>query len=161
MDVLIICSSQSIYDNVSLYAPSASLSATSTAPSDSGLDSQTFGEQVLKNPLLVRVASALGIDSTLTHRTDSLRVWYKKYNTYTEAVAKLTQIKTAGVWKLADISRIELINIFGGRSFWHSHIRSGFGDIQNHKIMVEWLERDEDDEDPSDLDVWHLQKPHY
>jgi len=27
--------------------------------------------------------------------------------------------------------------------------------------MVEWLERDVDDDEPSDLEVWHLQKPHY
>ena len=28
--------------------------------------------------------------------------------------------------------------------------------------MVEWLERtDEDDAEPSDIDVWHLQKPQY
>lgn len=160
-DLIIIHPSQSTFEDVLLPATPALLPSTSTAPSDSGLDSQTFGEQVLKNPLLVQVANALGIDSTLTHRTDSLRVWYKKYKAYNEAVATLTQMKIASTWKLAEIGRTELINIFGGRSFWHSHVRSGFGDIQNHKFMVEWLERDEDDEDPSDLDVWHLQKPHY
>ncbi len=160
-NIMIICSSQSTYDDGLLHTPSASLPAISTAPSDPGLDSQTFGVQVLKNPLLVQVANALGIDSTLTHWTDSLRVWYKKYNAYNEAVATLTQMKTAGTWKLADMGHTELIKIFEGRSFWHSHVNSGFSDIQNHKFMVMWLEREEDDEDPSDFDVWHFQKPHY
>ena len=27
--------------------------------------------------------------------------------------------------------------------------------------MVEWLERDIDGDEPSDLHVWHLQKSHY
>ena len=56
-------------------ASSASLPAASTAPSDSGPDTQNFIEQVLKNPFLVQVASAVEIDPTLTHRTDaSLRI---------------------------------------------------------------------------------------
>ena len=112
-DLIIIHPSQSTFEDVLLPATPALLPSTSTALSDSGLDSQTFGEQVLKKPLLV--ANALGIDSTLTHRTDSLRVWYKKYKTYNEAVATLTQMKIANTWKLAEIGRTELINIFGGR----------------------------------------------
>ena len=143
-------------------ASSASLPAVSTAPSDSGPDTQNFGEQVLKNPFLVQVASALEIDPALTHRTDaSLRIWYKKYNAYNKAVAKLTQMKTTNIWTLKDIGCTELINVFAGQSFWHSHISSAFGDIQNHKAMVEWLEQEEDDEEPSDLEVWHLQKSCY
>ena len=27
--------------------------------------------------------------------------------------------------------------------------------------MVEWLERDDDDDEPSDLHVWHSEKSHY
>src|SRR6266511_6156888 len=69
-------------------------------------------------------------------------------------------MKAANTWTLANVGRTELINLFSGRSFWHSHVSGAFGDIQNHKAMVQWLEV-EDDEGPSDLEVWHLQKPHY
>ena len=27
--------------------------------------------------------------------------------------------------------------------------------------MVEWIERDSEDDEPSDLQVWHLEKSHY
>ncbi len=70
-------------------------------------------------------------------------------------------MKTTNIWTLKDIGCTELINVFAGQSFWHSHISSAFGDIQNHKAMVEWLEQEEDDEEPSDLEVWHLQKSCY
>jgi len=140
----------------------ASLPAAPSTASGSGLGTQTFGKEVLKSPLLVQFVTALGIDPALTHRTDpSLRIWYKKYNSYNEAVAKLTEMKAANTWTLANVGRTELINLFSGRSFWHSHVSGAFGDIQNHKAMVQWLEWVEDDEGPSDLEVWHLQKPHY
>ena len=104
-----------------LPAVSASLPAASIVLSDSGLDTQAFGEQVLKNSLLVQAANALDIDPALTHQTDpSLRTWYKKYNTYHKAVAKLSQMKAANTWTLGDVSRTELLNVFAGRSYWHA-----------------------------------------
>ncbi len=60
--LIIIHPSQSTFEDVLLPATSALLPSTSTASSDSGLDSQTFGEQVLKNPLLVQCK---GLDFTL------------------------------------------------------------------------------------------------
>ena len=135
--------------------------AVSSASSGPGLSTQTLGKEVLKSPLLVQFVTALGVDPALTHRTDpSLRIWYKKYNSYNETVAKLTEMKAADTWTLANVGCTELINLFSGRSFWHSHISGAFSDIQNHKAMVQWLEG-ENDEGPSDLEVWHLQKPLY
>lgn len=89
----------------------------------------------------MQVANALGINPALTHRTNtSLRVWYKKYTAYHEAVARFIKMKAENEWTLADIGRTEMINIFGGRSYWHSHVSGAFCDIQNYKVMVEWLE---------------------
>ena len=87
-------------------------------------------------------------------------MWYKKYNAWNDAVAKLDEMKSANQWTLPDIGRTELINIFAKRAYWHSHIMNAFKDIHNYKLMVEWLERDDDDR-PSDLDVWNLEKSHY
>lgn len=137
-------------------------SAAPSAPSESGVDTQTFGEHVSKNPFLTQVAIALKVDPALTHRTDtSLRMWYKRYTAYHNAIATLNQLKAANEWSLADINRTELINLFGGRAYWHSHVTSAFRDIQNYPSMVEWLDREDGDTDPSDLDVWHLAKSHY
>ena len=115
-----------------------------------------------KNPHLLLIATTLEVSPALTHQNDSsLRMWYKKYNAWNEAVAKLEELKLAGKGVLSDVGSTELINIFAGRAYWHSHIKKGFRDIQNYKLMVEWLEKDVNDEDPSDLHVWHLQKTQY
>ena len=132
------------------------------APSVSHHDAESYGPEVTKNPQLVLVANALEVDSVLTHRNDSsLRMWYKKYNAWNDVVAKLDGLKSANQWTLPDIGRSELINLFAGRAYWHSHIKKAFKDIHNYKIMVEWLERDSEDDEPSDLQVWHLEKSHY
>jgi len=139
------------------------ISATpSAAPSVSDQDTQGYGQDVIKNPQLVLVATALEVDPTLTHRNDpSLRMWYKKYNAWNDAIGKLDALKSANQWTLPEIGRTELINLFAGRAYWHSHIRQGFVDIHNFKPMVKWLKRDVDDDEPSDLEVWHLRKTRY
>ena len=138
------------------------VSATpSAAPSDSGQDTQAYGPDVTKNPQLVLVANTLEVDPTLTYRNDpSLRMWYKKYNAWNDAIGKLSALKSAKQWTLPEIGRTELINLFAGRAYWHSHIRKGFSDIHNYKSMVRWLKVDVDDK-PSDLEVWHLKKAQY
>jgi hypothetical protein len=99
------------------------------------------------------------VDPALTHRNDSsLRMWYNKYNAWNDAVAKLEELKSANQWTLQDIGRTELINLFAGRSYWHSHVKKAFKDIHNYKPMVEWLERSDDDAEPSDLHIWHSEK---
>jgi hypothetical protein len=73
----------------------------------------------------------------------------------------LDGLKSANQWTLLDVGHSELINLFAGRAYWHSHIKKAFRDIHNYKLMVEWLERDVDVDEPSDLQVWHLEKSHY
>lgn len=136
-----------------------------TAPvvfSGSGHDIQAYSSDVTKYPHMVLIANALEVDPALTYRSDSsLRMWYKRYNGWNDAVAKLDGLKAAGQWTLPDVSQTELINLFAGRAYWHSHIKKGFRDIHNYKLMVEWLESDMNDDGPSDLHVWHLEKTHY
>jgi hypothetical protein len=113
-------------------------------------------------PQLVLIANALEVDPALTHRGDtSLRMWYKKYNAWNDVVVRLDGLKSENQWRLPDVGRTELINLFSGRAYWHSHIKKGFKDIHNYKLMVDWLERGDDDDKPSDLDVWNSEKSHY
>ena len=134
----------------------------SAASSVSHHDTQSYSPEVTKNPQLVLVANALEVDPALTHRNDSsLRMWYEKYNAWNDVVAKLDGLKSANWWTLPDIGHTELINLFAGQAYWHSHIKKAFRDIHNYKLMVEWLERNDDDDGPSDLQVWHLEKSHY
>ena len=125
-------------------------------------DTQSYSSEVTKDPQLVQIANALEVDPALTHRNDSsLRMWYKKYNAWNDVVAKLEQLKLANQWTLPDTGRTELINIFAKRAYWHSHIKKAFKDIHNYELMVQWLERDDNDDTPSDMDVWNLEKSHY
>ena len=134
----------------------------SVAPSITHDDTQSYSPEIAKNPHLVLIANALEVDPALTHRSDtSLRMWYKKYKAWNDVVAKLDRLKAANQWTLPDIGHSELINLFSGRSYWHSHIRKAFRDIHNHEHMVQWLERSDDDDDPSDIHVWHSEKSHY
>ena len=135
---------------------------SSAAPSISHHDTQSYSSEITKNPQLVLIADTLEVDPALTHRNDSSRrTWYKKYNALNVTVAKLDGLKSANQWTLQDIGQTELINLFSGRSYWHSHVKKAFKDIHNYKTMVEWLERNDDDDEPSNLDVWHLEKSHY
>jgi hypothetical protein len=131
-------------------------------PAVSGDDTQSYSPEVTKNPLLVQIANALELDPALTYRNDSsLRMWYKKYNAWNDLVAKLDRMISANQWTLPAVSHTELINFFAGRAYWHSHIKKAFKDIHNYGIMVEWLERNDGDDEPSDLDVWHSEKSPY
>ena len=131
-------------------------------PAVSGGDTQSYGPDVAKNPQLVQIANALELDPALTYRNDSsLRMWYKKYNAWNDLVAKLDRMTSANQWTLPTVSHTELINLFAGRAYWHSHIKKAFKDIHNYGIMVEWLERNDGDDDPSDLHVWHSEKSFY
>lgn len=137
-------------------ASGASFPAVSMTPSaalsDSGHDTQSYSPEVIKDPRLVQIANALEVDPALTHRTDSsLKMYYKKYNAWNSVVAEMDRLKSANQWTLPDIGYTKLINIFARRAYWHSHIKKAFRDIHHYKLMVEWLERNVDDDEPSDL----------
>jgi len=119
-------------------APFPAVSMTpSAAHSVSFHDTQSYSPEVTKNPQLVLVANALEVDPDLTQCNDSsLKMWYKKYNAWNDAVAKLDQLRSANQWTLPDIGRTELINLFAGRAYWHSHIKKGFRDIHNYKLVT-------------------------
>lgn len=164
-NVLNILDSQSTYDETSVPLVGdlrAVTMAPSAVPSISHPDTQSFSPEVRKNPNLVLIANTLEVDPALTHRHDSsLRMWYKKYIAWNDAVAKLEELKSSNQWTLPETGQTELINIFSGQSYWHSHIKKAFKDIHNYKLMVEWLERDDDGDEPSDIHVWHSEKTHY
>jgi len=94
----------------------ASFPAVSVTPSAAlSVSSHDYSPDVTKNPHLVLIPNALEVDPALTHRNDSsLRMWYKKYNAFNDAVAKLDGLRSANQWTLPDIGRSELIGLFAG-----------------------------------------------
>ena len=113
------------------------ISATpSVAPSVSGQDTQAYGPDVTKNPQLVLVGTTLEVDSTLTYRNDpSLRMWYKKYNAWNDAIEKLNVLKAAKQWTLPEIGRTELINLL---LEGHIGILISKGDLQIFTTTSPW-----------------------
>lgn len=110
----------------------------------------------------IQLMSILEIDSELSDRTKKgLRWCYKKYKAFNGAVQSMDQLFREGKWPLAakKPSHTELVEIFMSKSYWHSHVVKPFAAIASHPQMVTWLEDEEDG--PSDFDVWHLQKSEY
>jgi hypothetical protein len=106
--------------------------------------------------------TVLGIDSELSDRSKKgLRWCYKKYKAFNGAVQSMDQMSREGKWPLADRKpgHTELVEIFMSKSYWHSHVVKPFSIIARYPLMVAWLEDEEDC--PSDFDVWHLQKSEY
>jgi hypothetical protein len=110
----------------------------------------------------IQLMSLLKIDSELSDRTKKgLRWCYKKYKAFNVAVQFMDQLSKEGKWPLAakKPSHTELVEIFMSKSYWHSHVVKPFAVLACHPQMVTWLEDEEDD--LSDFDVWHLQKSEY
>lgn len=87
---------------------------------------QVWGEDVADNALWLGAAIALGIDPLLTHKNTNkdLRLWYRKYNAYQDAWAKLQKLRSQGKWP-HKILKTELVNLFGKSAYWNSHILKG------------------------------------
>lgn len=109
----------------------------------------------------IQLMDVLGIDSELTDRSKKgLRWCYKKYKAFNDSVQSMDQMTREGKWPsgIRKPGHTELVEIFMSKSYWHSHVSKPFALIARYPQMVAWLE---DDESPSDFDVWHIQKSDY
>lgn len=110
----------------------------------------------------LQLMKILEIDHELSDRGKKGLVWcYKKYKAFNAAVQLMEQLVKQGKWPLArKPNHTELVEIFMSKSYWHSHVAKPFGIIARYPQMVAWLEC-EDDDKPSDFEVWHQQKAEY
>ena len=97
---------------------------------------------------------------TLKNTDKDFREWYCKWNGYQEAWAKIQRLRGSGQWEF-NVGKTELINLFGKHSMWTSHVTPAMKDIHDYRVMVEWLEKGEDKDEPSDLAVWGVAKQSY
>jgi hypothetical protein len=106
------------------------------------------------------ILSLLGISPHLGDRSDhSLQVTYKRYKAYLEACDTYERMVGDGLWVGERLTATGLIELFGSKSFWHSHVKKLFSQVSNHPLMVDWLNNGEDK--PSNLDVWGVDKTNY
>jgi hypothetical protein len=117
-------------------------------------------DQVYASGSTEAILSLLGISPHLGDRSDhSLQGSYKKYKAYLEACDNYERMVGDGVWVGQKLTATGLIELFGSKSFWHSHVKKLFSQVSNHPLMVEWLDNSEDK--PSNLDVWGVEKTSY
>ena len=141
---------------------SASVSESGIAAGHDDLKPMVAGGGGTTNLNHLQLMKILEIDHELSDRSRKGLAWsYKKYKAYHAAIQLMDQLTKQGKWPLPrKPSQTELVEIFVSKSFWHSYVNKNFSRIASYPQMVSWLER-EDGGDPSDFDIWHLQKSEY
>ncbi|KIJ89649.1 hypothetical protein K443DRAFT_15908, partial [Laccaria amethystina LaAM-08-1] len=152
------------FPSVALSAASGSMPASvsasahpSTVPDtpDEGAE-VLYDKDILNNPLWYNAALLLGVDPSLTYRKKDtgLRMHYQKYKAYQSAWDKIQHLTKQHQWPYPQFLKTELINLFGRRGMWNSHTVKGMQDISQFPKMQEWLEREDNELEPTDEDVW-------
>jgi hypothetical protein len=104
------------------------------------------------------MAKILKIDLDLVIKSDnSLQMSWKRYKAINAALLKRTKVK----WPGKTPQTAEIAEILISKSSWYKPIQPNFKKVGRYPQMVDWLERDADDDDPSDLEVWGLEKTRY
>ena len=74
------------------------------------------------------------------------------------AWTQIQALQSQGQWQF-NLGKTELINLFGKWSMLNSHVQQpAMRNINDYQVMIEWLERAEDETEPSDLEVWGFNK---
>src|SRR5882762_10072467 len=131
-------------------APSVTPAVTPSVTSSSSAVDQ-FKSQLIN---LLKVPAHL----TAGSRDVTLQVTYQKYKAFLVASSTLDDMVAKRTWPMKRPSRTDLIELFVGKSFFHSHYRPLFTRAANYPEMVAWLE-----EKPGsvDVDVWGVKKDSY
>jgi L-rhamnose mutarotase len=146
--------------------PSTGLSVSTSACPSADLATPAdimYSQDVLDNPVWLAVALALSVDPALTHKKGdtSLRMHYCKYLAFESAWDQIQLRKKQNQWPYTSFLKTELINLFGRRGMWNSHTVKGMADIPQYPEMRRWLERKDDETDPTDQEVWGIIKAQY
>ena len=95
---------------------------------------------------------------TVASRDATLQVAYQKYKAFLVACSALDDMVAKKTWPMKRPSRTDLIEIFVGKSFFHSHYRPLFTRVAKYPEMVAWLE---EKQCSVDVDVWGVKKDSY
>jgi hypothetical protein len=106
----------------------------------------------------LEMARILKIDLDLVVKSDnSLQMSWKRYKAINAALLKRTKVK----WPGKTPQTAEVAEILISKSSWYKPIQPNFKKVGRYPQMIDWLERDADDDDPSDLEVWGVEKSRY
>ncbi|KAF8815685.1 hypothetical protein BYT27DRAFT_7007954, partial [Phlegmacium glaucopus] len=106
----------------------------------------------------LEMANILKIDLDLVKKSDnSLQMSWKRYKAINAALMKCTKVK----WPGRTPQTAEIAEILISKSSWCKPVQPNFKKVGHYPQMVDWLEKDEDDDDPSDLEVWGVENIGY
>jgi hypothetical protein len=88
-----------------------------------------------------------------------LQLYYKKYQTCIEALSTSERMANAGEWVIRKPSETEVVELFIGKTMWHSHFKKMFSRVPKYPEMQRWL-NDEEDALPA-IDIWGEEKSSY
>ncbi len=89
----------------------------------------------------------------------SLPLAYQKYQAFLIAFQTYEDMIKANTWTVARQTKMNIIELFVSKSFFHSHYKCYFPKVAEHEDMVAWLNGDEDR--MCDVDVWGVKKNVY
>jgi hypothetical protein len=82
---------------------------------------------------------------------------YRKYKACLKALSVAESMTAAGEW--GDVRRpseTEIVELFIGKTMWHSHFKRIFGRVPQYPQLQKWLNEDEDG--PSTIDIFGEEK---
>jgi len=107
-----------------------------------------------------QLITLLGIPVHLTGTGDvSLSLAYQKYRAFLITFGTYEDMIKANTWTIARQTKMNIIELFVSKSFFHSHYKRYFPKVAEHEDMVAWLNGDEDR--MCDVDVWGVKKNGY
>jgi hypothetical protein len=89
----------------------------------------------------------------------SLQIAYQKYKAFLDAQKTYNDMVREKTWTIKKPTKVDLIELFVSKSFFHSHYKTYFSKVAGYADMTAWLEENEDG--PSDVDVWGIKRENY
>jgi hypothetical protein len=98
------------------------------------------------------------VELTLREAGD-LRILYKKYLAYLNAVSTMEEMVAAKTWPGKKPSLTDIVECFVSKTSWHDYYKATFPKLSSYPTMVKWLNGDDDA--PPALEAWGVEKSVY
>ncbi|KAK2459267.1 hypothetical protein APHAL10511_008716 [Amanita phalloides] len=135
-------------------------SLTQSAPKWKGKTSDALAAKKLDADYRDQLIHILNIPADLLRVSDrvegGLQLYYKKYQTCIQALSTAESMTSAGEWAIRRPSDTEIVELFIGKTMWHSHLKKIFPKVPKYPEMQKWL-NEEEDALPT-IDIWGEEK---
>ena len=85
-------------------------------------------------------------------KTEGLHLYYQKYRACIKALSVSERMARDGEWLIRKPSETEIVELFVGKTMWHSHLKKFFSRVPKYPELLKWL-KEEEDALPT-IDIW-------